>query len=168
MLSNVLKLLPKLSKAELSTVELAIQELLKTKGTAGEPPLYAALGNAMQQCPPWGMFAKTNAALAFSRHAERAELFLKHHFPKAKKLDLHYLRTFTLRALIVDLKARDVPITVGTVTKNLGRFADVFEDQFPGYLQGGLAWLILRTLKRGEHDQGDQEVVEKAPTQNRR
>jgi hypothetical protein len=148
MLADVLKLLPKLNQQELLTLKAAIEEFANQTDDIPEPPIWAVVTKAVGVPAPWNVFknSRENFRL-WQKHAPAIEVFLDHQFPTASKLQRHALLTFIVSSLIDDLKGRGVPITIGTIVKNLGRFIQVFEDQFPGYLGNGLAHMILRSLK---------------------
>lgn len=148
MLAEVLKLLPKLSQQELLLLKAAIEELVSQPDDAPEHPLWGVVTKAVGMAAPWAVFktSRGNYRL-WNKYAPAIDAFLDTQFPAATKLQRHALLTFIISSLIADLKGRGVPITIGIVIKNLGRFIQVFDDQFPGYLESGLAHLILRALK---------------------
>jgi hypothetical protein len=51
-----------------------------------------------------------------------------------------------------DLITRGVPVTPGTMIKNMGRFSEVFENAFPTYLSNGWAPLIIKRMTGGKSD----------------
>lgn len=151
-ISKLIQELPKLSQQELKLLRLAIDELTTRKADQGESYLYAALLKAVGVPTPYSLFIKTSAYTHWRRYLPVMEQFLHTNFPKANRITCLALTTFILQALCRDLKERGVPISMGSVTKNLGRFADVFEDQFPNYLSSGLGPLILTMLKERPDD----------------
>lgn len=152
MLSEIIKQLPRLSQQELKTLRLAINELSTRKDDEGESFLYTALLKVTGSRTPYAIFMKTSGYQHWKRHLPDIERFIATNFPLANRITGLALATFTLQALCQDLKGRNVPISMGSVAKNLGRFADVFEDQFPGYLSSGLGPLILTMLKEHRDD----------------
>lgn len=48
------------------------------------------------------------------------------------------------RMLADDLKRRQIPVSLGSMILNMGRVAEAFESAFPGYLDSGLADLVMR------------------------
>jgi hypothetical protein len=146
MLSELIAKLPSLSQQDLRTLKAAIEHLL-TKTTESEPTLYDAMRKVLGDVPHYDIFKKSNVYAIWRKHNDYAEMFIAKNFPEATKVQRLALMTFTVRALVNDLKSRDVPITVGSVAKNLGRFAAMFEGQFPGYLSSGMGPLILKALQ---------------------
>jgi hypothetical protein len=151
-INDLIKQLPKLTQSELKLLRLAIDELSVRKDDEGESYLYSALLKATGSRTPYSLFMKTTAYPHWRRHLPDIERFIATNFPSANRITGLALATFTLQALCQDLKRRNVPISMGSVAKNLGRFADVFEDQFPGYLSSGLGPLILTMLKEHRDD----------------
>ncbi len=49
-----------------------------------------------------------------------------------------------LAQLAGDLHERQIPVSVATIIRNLGRIQDVFDDAYPNYRKAGLAGLILK------------------------
>ena len=147
MLSTIIKQLPQLTQQELSILKAAIDELSDRQATESEPPLYDVLRRVIGTVGPYSAFKLTQAYKQWRKHVLSVNTFMGLYFPQATKIERMALMTFIVRALVNDLKGRDVPVTVGSVVKNLGRFGQVFEDQFPNYLGSGLAPLILTALK---------------------
>jgi len=50
--------------------------------------------------------------------------------------------------LIDELRERDLPCSYGTVAANIGRLSEVFDNGFPGYLQCGMAHIVVTMLRK--------------------
>jgi hypothetical protein len=147
MLSVIIKQLPGLNQQELKTLKAAIDELTHRCTDENEPPLYDVLRRVIGTTVPYSAFQATDAYKHWRRHNQSISTFMGLYFPDASKVQRLALMTFIVRALVNDLKGRSVSITVGSVVKNLGRFGQMFEKEFPDYLSSGMAPLILKSLK---------------------
>ena len=147
MLTSIIRQLPQLTQQELKTLKAAIDELSHNQPCTGVPALYDVFGQVLGTVPPFSVFQASGAYRPFMRHVDGITTFMLKYFSEANKLQRIALMTFVVRALIADLKGRGVPITVGTLVKNLGRFEQVFSSEFPNYLESGLAPMILKALK---------------------
>jgi hypothetical protein len=130
----------------LKTLKAALEGLIHKREDEAEPLLYDVLRRAIGTVPPYSVFQTTNAYKQWHRHAAYAEGFIAKNFPEATKLQRQALMTLTVKALVTDLKGRNVPITMGSVVKNLGRFAAIFDLEFPSYIESGMQFLILKAL----------------------
>ena len=144
LLADAISVLPNLSQQELLTLKAAIEELLTKTKNDDEPPLYGAIAKVLGTAPPYPIFKQTKQ---WQRHADNVSLFIEQNFETATKLQKYALMQFIVEALVADLKERGVPITIGTVVSNLGRFAQVWENQFPNYIKAGMQNLILKAMK---------------------
>ena len=67
-----------------------------------------------------------------------------------KKVNERRIYSLLLRLITDDLKARNIPVSVGSVVLNMGRIAQLFDAGFPDYRQSGLAHVALKQKPRGE------------------
>ena len=146
-LTVIISQLPKLSQDDLKTLRAAIDGLIQQDANRTEPLLYEAVRCAVSTVPPYSTFVRIKGFTIWLKHVEYAENFVSRNFPTASKLERQALMTFAVQAIVRDLKARNVPITAVTVARNLGRFAEAFEAEFPGYIQSGMQPMILKAMK---------------------
>jgi hypothetical protein len=143
---QIISQLPKLAQDDLKTLKAAIEGLLVKNEKDKEPALYEVLKRVIGGVPPYSVFQRTKIYKQWCKHETYAENFIGRNFVEATKLERQALMTFAVQALTRDLRARGVPITVVTVARNLGRFAEAFESEFPNYISSGLQSLILKSL----------------------
>jgi hypothetical protein len=51
-----------------------------------------------------------------------------------------------IQILVRDLKRRKIPISIGTVANNLQYIQQAFDNEFPNYLEGGIAYLVPQAI----------------------
>src|SRR5262245_27093331 len=119
MLSEIIAKLPQLGQQDLQTLKATIDQLLHKQDKEAEPMLYDVLRRVLGNVQPYSVFRGTQAYKKWRRHAEYAQTFIDKNFPEANRVQRMALMTFVVQALVRDLKARDVPITVGTLVNNL-------------------------------------------------
>jgi hypothetical protein len=56
------------------------------------------------------------------------------------------LNNFLLQLLVDDLNYLKVVATIGSISSNLGRVPEVFDRNFPGYREAGLAKVVLHVM----------------------
>lgn len=147
-LTDIIKQLPGLEQQDLKALKATIEELLHKRDNEAEPPLYDVLRRVIGTVAPYSVFQATGAYKQWRKHADYAAAFIAKNFPDASKVQRQALMTFVVKALVMDLRGRNVPITVGSMVKNLGRFAQVWETEFPGYLESGMGAMILKAMEK--------------------
>lgn len=55
-----------------------------------------------------------------------------------------------LQALIKDFKRNNIPVSVGTIARNVHRIPQAFDNAFPGYIESGMAYLVPQAMLRGK------------------
>jgi len=94
-------------------------------------------------------FSETSSYTSFKRGAKEVEQFFNSVFPNHKKrIQKNGISRILIASLIRDMRRRQIPITLGTVSKNVHRLPEVFEISFPNYIQSGLAHLIPTQMER--------------------
>lgn len=133
---------------ELTVLKTAIDELLRSvPDDAPEPALWPVVTKAVGVPAPWQTFKTSKEPYGnWQKYAPAVDVFLDSNFPTASRVQRHALMTFIVSSIIADLKGRNVLISIGSVVRNLGRFVQMFEDQFPGYIESGLQHMILKAL----------------------
>lgn len=64
------------------------------------------------------------------------------------KRDKVALCRLLISTLCDELRERDIPLGYGTVASNISRLSEVFDRSFPGYLQCGMAHIVVHMLRR--------------------
>lgn len=149
-LNEVVKLLPKLTQHELLTVRAAVEQLITaphTEDVDATSPLYDNMSRLLGVTLSFRDFHNTAVYRQWKRNAPACIAYIEEHFPECRKATKSALMLFMLEALIDDLKERGVPITLGTVTKNIDRLPQLFDQIFPGYIQAGLGHVIVQQLE---------------------
>lgn len=67
---------------------------------------------------------------------------------RLSKNEYQSLLSLLFKLLIDDMRQIGIPITLKTLIRNMGRISEVFDKSFPGYLQSGMAYLVLTNIKR--------------------
>lgn len=152
---QIMGALPHLSQSELAVIKALVVALLHEK--APEAPNAADgpqgwLLEAMQMA--LGMSHQLPRNIKhFGTNAPEFIRFIRETFPKdplrSKVTALGVMRML-LGLIIEDLKGKQVPVSMGTVTINLTQIAKVFDEAFPGYRQSGLVGLIMPTAEQPE------------------
>ncbi len=144
-MKSILAQLPKLTQQELAAVRAACDHLLDRKQEV--PPLYLAMLDVLgQKGPSYTSFQRTASWKQWLKNLQEVESFLKKLWPETTKTQEASLNCFLLQQLVDDLKYLKVAVTIGSISSNLGRIPEVFDRSFPGYRQGGLAGLVLKTM----------------------
>ena len=146
---QILAMLPSLSHDDLKAIRAAIggllPEAISTPRAMPEGPsrwLAEAIATQLGGHPRFtGVAAK-----AFDKNSPVFIDFLHQYFSKSleNKVTGCALIRYLLLLLIDDLKDMKVPVTRNTVTMNLHRIRDVFNDCFPGYGEAQAAYIITR------------------------
>lgn len=144
-LSKILAALPALSRRDLGLVRGAADRLLgASAGTAG--PLYSALQTATGSNIPFSRFQKTAAAKSWVENETATVSFIDSTWPDLGKVQRNALMIYLLGLIVLDLKSRKIPATLGSVAMNLNSLPQIFEANFPDYRECGLAHLVLKAM----------------------
>lgn len=63
-----------------------------------------------------------------------------------RKLQRVAICRIIVQILISELRRQNIPVSLGTIARNMHRVPQAFDNQFPGYLQCGLAYLIVKSM----------------------
>lgn len=149
--SQIIAFLPKLSRADLATVKAAAEHLLgglNSEANDHTYPLFEAVRNIINSRISFLKFKTTNSFREWDKNASGVIQFIDETFPNIGKTTRMAMMTYLVGALADDLKERGVPVTIGTMSSNLGRLPEVFEDAFPNYRGSGLVHLIVKSMER--------------------
>lgn len=150
MLSKIVSALPNLNSKELLTVKAALEQLLPAKA----PPegdaqlLYYAILNKLDVIRSWDSFVSTAAHRDFELNAPGAVLFIDQTFKSKNRTQTIAIMRMLIDLLLVDLKKRNIPLTVGTVCRNLHLLPMVFDDAFPDYRKSGLIPMLMKQMEK--------------------
>jgi len=97
-------------------------------------------------------FTGTQNFKFFKKGFNVIDSFFKDVYPKyTKHIQKIGISRILIAALIRDMRSMHIPVTLGTVSKNIHRLPEVFEKSFPNYIQSGLAHLIPQQMERLAH-----------------
>jgi hypothetical protein len=147
-LRDIMPALPALSKRELTLLRAAADHLLG-KPTATVGPLYSVLLTVTGSQLPFDKFQRSQAYKSWLENEKLFNAFVTDAWGESlKKVTETALMTYLVGLLADDLKRRGVPVSVGTLAVNLGSAQQVFDTNFPGYRDAGLAHVILDQMVR--------------------
>ena len=149
--NDVLKLLPKLSQQELAVVRAAVDHLLDGSDIVqGDSTLSlydvvsAAVGRGYLS---FQEFRKMTAYKTWRRDGPAVVQFIERTFPQSHKVTKTAIMSFLVRALIDDMKMLKIPITIGTVTKQISQLPQVLDRCFPGYVESNMTHVIVKAME---------------------
>lgn len=143
--------LPALSQKQLEALRATIDGLTTKGGTCPErvAPLYHILLQSLTMRISYKDFTQASSFKIWNKNALPCIEFVEHTWPETAKSKVSKMAMLGLLFDILkkDMKGRDIPITLGTMINNLGSIPELFDRQFPGYRESGLAQLILTKMK---------------------
>ncbi len=95
----------------------------------------------------WNHFETTSAYKDFNRHAPGAVLFITKTFGGTKTREMAAMK-LVVGLLIDDLKKREIPVSLGSVCRNLNLLPMVFDAAFPNYRESGLVPMLLKQMEK--------------------
>jgi hypothetical protein len=148
--SKIIATLPTLTKADLAAVRGAADALLGPQAApTGTPatPLFEAVTRALGLRLGFAAFSQTATYKPYKRGEQAIADFLGTAFQAPwDRVTLNAMMQLLTECLTDDLKARKVPLSLGTLCNNLERAPQVFHDAFPGYIESGHGNIILRQI----------------------
>lgn len=151
-LSSVLAALPKLSQGELVVVKSAVETLLKpTAGPDSTSLLFEVVSRYIVTTRMgFEVFKTTGIYKTWKRSAPDVVLFMEQTCPNLNRVETIAFASLLIEMLIADLKELNVPISLGTVVRNLSRVPQIFDVGFPMYRINGLAYLVISSITKGK------------------
>lgn len=152
---EILAALPKLSTAEQKSIMAALVALGVKGGGQQAPTLSAqqravfdAIGHALNTKLAPGLLVRGVIAKHFDRCSTQMLNFVNHNFGFAMKGKVAMLALIRFMVVLVvdDLRKKRIRLTPGVVVLNLTRINEIFEDAYPGYLQGGLSKFLVNRI----------------------
>lgn len=155
--------LPLIDHDGLLKVRQALDLLLGGQSTAGpaahpegfEAILFDAMtaefeSRGIRRNMPFSAFARTSHYRHWRNSLPTLQDFITKEFNGhvKEKRDKVALCRLLISMLFDELRERDLPLSYGTVAANIGRLAEVFDNGFPGYLQCGMAHIVITMLRR--------------------
>jgi hypothetical protein len=151
--SKIISALALLSVAERAAVRVALDSLGAPKTNYGPTvALYEAIATVCGTTLPLSRFTRTVHGKAWAEKSASAMKFIHDTFPNLRKPAELALQRMLINALADDLRRRKVPISVGSVVAALDRLPRVFENCFPGYLESGMAELVIKAMTGGKNE----------------
>ena len=148
-ISEIIGVLPALSEADRTLLKAALDGLTVTtderNATTG---LYEALCVAIGSSVPYGRFCQTPASKQWKLKSATAINFIETTFGSPNRIVTHNLMRMLSEALVDDLKAKGVPISIRSVVLSLDRLPQVFDGLFPDYRKNGWAHLVGQAMGR--------------------
>lgn len=154
--TDIISILPKLSQDELNKITEASKFL--TKKQIKNVDEYEWLFEAMlSELKIHGIrryisfinFTETSNFKFFKKGSLEVLSFLKDVFPKYKsRVQKTGISRILIASLIRDMRSKHIPVTLGTISKNIHRLPEIFEISFPNYIESGLAHLIPQQMER--------------------
>lgn len=152
---DILAALPKLTRPDLEAVQAVCTSLLGGRTghvAAGATTLAAGIFEALT--------GALNVSMSYSNLPTATERQFRQKLPtftsfldksfegwnKNKVSQLAFLKML-FELLIADLRKRGAQPTIGIMVVNLNRMPEVFNDAFPGYIDAGLAKLVLKNFQ---------------------
>src|SRR5215469_8923731 len=137
--------LPNYPKKELRVLRSQIDKILSKNDPPG--PLFEVLLRAGGNGGiPFSTFRQSGCYKAWKRDESLVMDFITKYWPRRKQVEINALKHFLFSLLGRDLKERGVKVTVTMLAFNVGDIPALFERGFPGYLEAGLANVILKRL----------------------
>ena len=153
--AKIIGTLPTLSKTDLAAVRGAADALLGPQAApnqAAATPLFEAVTRALGLRLGFAAFSQTATYKPYKRGEQAIADFLGTAFPTFDRVSLTAMTQLLVECLVDDLKARKIPLSLGTLCNNLERAPQVFRDGFPGYIESGHGSIILRQITRGKDE----------------
>jgi hypothetical protein len=99
---------------------------------------------------PYSRLKDSNYYKSWSQGLTVVNQFIDQHFQshiKSKIQRIGICRVI-IQVLIADLKRLHIPPSLGTIARNLHRVPQAFDNQFPNYIQSGLAYLVIQAMTK--------------------
>ena len=149
--NDLIRELPKLSQQELAVVRAAVDHLLDGSSNTEDPTrsLYDVVSGAIGRGHlSFQEFHKMAIYKVWRRDAPAVVCFIDKTFPQSHKVTKTAIMSFLVRALIDDMKMLKIPITIGTVTRQIDQLPQVLDRCFPGYVESNMTHVIVRAMER--------------------
>lgn len=156
--------LPQMSAEELSKIRQLTDMLLGgNKPTDAKPDdpteriMYQALRSELSSLGlnsniSFSTFTESNYYKNWRRGLKVVDEFITKSFRGYVKTETQRLGLcrVLIQALIKDFKRNEIPVSVGTIARNIHRIPQAFDNAFPGYIESGMAYLVPQAMLRGK------------------
>lgn len=155
---DILQHLPKLKKQQLQQLRM----LLDSLGTVAEIEpesetsriVFDLLRSLTHSHISYSNFMKSKSGASYRKHLPSVESFISSLISTtstetATETTKKHLLRYILSLIYDDLVERQVVPTVGSITQQLGRMADIFESAFPAYRSSRLDSFVVDRILHG-------------------
>jgi hypothetical protein len=151
---QIIEALGQLSNPELKAIQGALDNLLNKQTL--DHDLFQIVLQALGQTGSEYLFAQTRNYGVWLKN-QRVVTGLVNQMRLArplKKIEIRRLKQFLVELLLDDLRSKESPLNMRTVSHHMEFMGEIFEENFPGYQSSNLTQLILARLanKPGEHN----------------
>lgn len=97
---------------------------------------------------PYSTLKESNFYKTWGRGLTVVNQFIDQHFKEhiTRRVQHIALCRILIAALLAELKRQHIPPSLGSIARNLHRVPQAFDNQFPNYLQSGLAYMVLKAM----------------------
>lgn len=153
---DILAALPLLSQSDLFAIKTAADGYLAGGTITRKPREKANPDTLLRHCindfdgSLGGWAGRT--LTAFKKGAPMALAFLNQHFSRAmgKRVTSIALMNYSIRLIVTELRRTNAPVTKLTICQGLQKLPKLFNDAFPGYLEGAIGFVESRILGDGK------------------
>jgi hypothetical protein len=153
-LQGMLKELPKLSKAEVATLQKAIAFLHDAPNPVELSPfedlVYSSLMTTLGKRVPYRQFVESAHGKAYKRDISFTEQFFEPLLRGTPRVVNNAFMRNVWRLAAEDLQRRNIPVGINSMAYSVSRLPDIFNAAFPGYVDSGAVNLIFKSLKKGK------------------
>lgn len=146
-LNTILALLPKLTREQLATVRAAADHLLAPK-EGDVSPVFDVLTSMLGYRMTYFQFLNGESGRNWGKNCASLDTFINTYLPCNNRIVRTAVTAFLLDLLRADLKQRCVPVTMRSMVVNFNRVPELFDSQFPGYRNAGLAHLVVDKITK--------------------
>lgn len=153
--------LPAMSEADLLKVRKLTDMLLQgqPKEIESEDPTERLLFEAVRvelaavgirSAMTYAQFSESRFYKSWKRGVEVVRAFIETSFKGYIKNETHHLAVcrVLVQTMVKEFRAREIPLSIGSIANNIHRVPQTFDRAFPRYLESGLAYLVPRALLR--------------------
>ncbi len=147
---DIIGQLPLMTTKERAAIKAAIILLERDKKSDNVEWLYDAACTVIGESLPYKVFLKTNSGSLWKDKAAVASNFIETNFASARQTARLAVTRMILKQLTKNLQSKGLTVTIGIIASNIDSLPAVFEQSFPGYIEAGLAHLVVESLTGGK------------------
>jgi len=145
-MASILLLLPKLNQTEIIALEKALSTFKRQGDNVWlEADLYDRFNLKLKSAlPPFGIFKKTTGYAKWASGIVSVKQLLVS--LKVGTSGVSYLKMLDMLVFstLTYLDKLEIPVGIKTISQVFERIEQVIDDQFPGYLESGLLYLMIK------------------------